>query len=290
MTKLELTGDATLRNSQGGSWSIFNSTPGDPTTGYLKGHGFTLTVGGSGSIYLNGLGDTGLGDIIVNGSLGIQGSTGLGIESNTLTLNSSLTLWDTGSYGVLRKHFDLMSSSNITSGGSENFLAGNTLMEGIVNFNTATNLTLTGAITGSAGGLIKQSTGTLTLAGTQNFSGNTNIISGTLALSGSGTIGNVINSSTLEILDGNHTLGNVSGSNSTTVIDAGATLNVTSLVQDTLVMGAGATLNIAQISGGYQLASSASLTPVPEPGTWMLLATAFFAFFAFAMKRVKIRN
>ncbi|MGA2060520.1 MAG: autotransporter-associated beta strand repeat-containing protein [Thermoguttaceae bacterium] len=295
MTKLELTGDATIGNSQGGQWAIYNSTPSDPTTGYIKGHGYTLTTNGVGAIYLNGLGDTGLGDIIVNGGgLGIQESTGLGIASKTLTVNnfSSLTLLDTGNYGVLNKNFHLYGSSNVVSYyGSANFLAGNTILEGAVNFTTDANLTLTGNLTDATGnsGIIKQATGTLTLAGTQNYSGNTSIIAGTLTLSGAGAIGDVANSSTLEILDGNHTLSNLSGSSSTTVVDAGANLTVTSIAQDTLTIGAGATLTIAAIPGG-PLSGSASLAQVPEPGTWLLLSTAFFALFAYAAKRGKIRN
>jgi autotransporter-associated beta strand protein len=160
-----------------------------------------------------------------------------------------------------------------------------------VNFTTDANLTLTGNLTDATGnsGIIKQATGTLTLAGTQNYSGNTSIIAGTLTLSGAGAIGDVANSSTLEILDGNHTLSNLSGSSSTTVVDAGANLTVTSIAQDTLTIGAGATLTIAAIPGG-PLSGSASLAQVPEPGTWLLLSTAFFALFAYAAKRGKIRN
>jgi autotransporter-associated beta strand protein len=296
LTKLELTGDATIRTTVPGGlntwrWDIYNPTPGDSTTGYIKGYGYTLTLAGNGSIYLKELGDTGLGDINVNISVGIQGSTGLGVASKTLTLSTLNTLYlvDTGSYGVLSKNFDLMSTSTIySSGSSENFLAGNTLLEGIANFTTDADLTLTGVISGSSGGITKLSTGTLTLAGTQNYSGNTSVMAGTLALSGAGTIGNVVNNSTLEILDGNHTLRNVSGSGSTTV-DAAATLNVTSIAQDTLTIGEGATLTIAAISGGPS-SSSASLTQVPEPGTWLLLSTAFFALLAYAGKRGKNRS
>ena len=133
LTKLELTGDATISTGGQAYWAIYNPTPGDPTTGYIKGNGYTLTTASSGTIYLTNLGDTGLGDIIANSGLAIQGSTGLGIASNTLTLNtlSALTLLDTGSYGVISKNFDLKSSSNIvsiSSGSGGNFIAGNTLL------------------------------------------------------------------------------------------------------------------------------------------------------------------
>jgi fibronectin-binding autotransporter adhesin len=294
LTKLELTADATISTGSQSSWSIFNPTPGDPTTGYVKGNGYALTTAGVGTIYLYGLGDTGLGDISVNGGgLGVQGSTGLGVASKTLTVNtlSTLTLFDTGGYGALAKNLDLKSASSINSyGGVANSITGNVLLEGNVNFTgngniyyTSADLTLTGAVTGS-GGITKLSNATLTLAGSQNYSGTTTILAGKLALSGTGTIGDVANGSTLELLDGNHTLGNVTGSSAATLVDAGASVTVTSIVQGSITLGAGATLTVAAIPGGPS-SGSALLTPVPEPGTWALLLTAFFAIFAYARKR-----
>ncbi len=69
-----------------------------------------------------------------------------------------------------------------------------------MNFNTDSNLTLTGNVTGtiSSSGLTKAGTAMLTLAGSQNYAGVTTINAGTLQISGTGTIGNVANSGTFE--------------------------------------------------------------------------------------------
>ena len=300
LTKLELTADATISTGSQSTWSIFNPTPGDPTTGYIKGNGYALTTAGVGTIYLSELGATGLGDINVGGGgLGVQGSTGFGVASKTLTVNtlSSLSLYDTGGYGALSKNLDLKSASSINSyGGAANSITGNALLEGTVNFTgngnnayTSADLTLTGAVTGS-GGITKLSSATLTFAGSQNYSGTTTILAGKLALSGTGTIGDVVNSgTTLELLDGNHTLGRVSGSGSATLVDAGASLTVTSIVQDSITLGVGATLTVAAIPGGPSSGSGA-LTPVPEPSAWLLLLTASFALFTCAGKRGRKRS
>ncbi len=137
---------------------------------------------------------------------------------------------------------------------------------------SASTLDISGAIGGGAKTLNKQGSGILILSGINTYSGGTNVNVGTLQLSGSGTIGNVANSTTLEILDGIHTVGSISGGGSTT-IDAGATLTATSVSQNVLTLGAGATLNIAPIPGG-PLASVGSLTAVPEPSTWAMLMLA----------------
>ena len=118
----------------------------------------------------------------------------------------------------------------------------------------------------------KSGTAILTLAGTQNYSGATTINAGTLQLSGAGTIGNVANSATFEVLAGSHTAGNVSGAGST-LLDANAALTATSVVQNTLTIGTGATLTIAAIPGGPS-SGLGSISPVPEPSTWAMLMLA----------------
>ena len=174
------------------------------------------------------LGDIGVGDInITAGQLGFQQTIGAGDPSKTITISTSanIGLWDTGQYQVINKKLDFKDGTTFYSGGGTagNSWAGDTKLEGIVTCQTDVHTTLTGNITGtgSAGGLTKAGTAILTLSGTQNYSGVTTLNAGTLQLSGSGTIGDVANTVTLEMLDGNHTVGNITGTG-TTILDAGA--------------------------------------------------------------------
>ncbi|MDN5006377.1 autotransporter domain-containing protein [Bradyrhizobium sp. GCM10027634] len=81
-----------------------------------------------------------------------------------------------------------LTNGGMTSGsieGAGNYVLGaNTLTTG--NLNTSTQVD--GVIAGAGGGLTKVGSGTLTLTGTNSYSGATTISAGTLALSGSGTI------------------------------------------------------------------------------------------------------
>ena len=272
---MELTDNATISTGAAWRWDISNPTPSDSTTGYLKGNGWALTKIGTGEIWLKQLGDIGVGDInISEGTLGFQQTIGAGVASKTITVAGAahLNLWDTGQYQVINKKLDFKAGSFLYSGGGSfgNLWAGDTNLEGAVTVYTDVNTTLTGNIIG-VGGIIKSNGAILTLAGTQNYSGTTTISTGTLQLSGSGTIGDVTNATTFELLDGNHTVGNITGAGTTT-LDAGASLTITSIYQNVLNMGNGSTLNIAAIPGGYQ--AMGSISPVPEPSTWAMLMLA----------------
>jgi autotransporter-associated beta strand protein len=87
----------------------------------------------------------------------------------------------------------------------------------------------------------------------------------------------IINNSTatgLLISQGVKNVDTISGTGNTTVSGpAGTELIASSIAQNTLTIGAGCTVTIRAIPGGPS-ASSASLTPVPEPATWILLALA----------------
>jgi len=94
--------------------------------------------------------------------------------------------------------------------------------------NQSTTTTFSGDI-GGTGGLTKSGVGTLTLSGTNDYSGGTTISAGTLkvtggaALSGSGAV-SVTGTSTFEVA-GSQTIGDLTGATgSHVVIDSGQTL------------------------------------------------------------------
>ncbi len=93
VSKLELTGDATISTGGAGRWDMENLSPSDPAAGYLKGNGWTLIKIGSGEIWLKQLGDIGVGDIYINaGNLGFQQFIGAGDALKTITVASSTDL------------------------------------------------------------------------------------------------------------------------------------------------------------------------------------------------------
>jgi fibronectin-binding autotransporter adhesin len=154
------------------------------------------------------------------------------------------------------------------------------------------------------GGLNKLGSGTLTLSATEIYSGDTTVNHGTLVLSGgisaagtsfidveSGTtvlMMTNVNKSDLdvytaasaifEMADSSHTVGNITGGGNTKV-DAGASLTATSITQGTLTIGSGAKVTIQPIAAG---ALGDAITPVPEPGTLVLLASALFGLLFYA--------
>ena len=94
----------------------------------------------------------------------------------------------------------------------------------------------------------------------------------------------IVNNSTapgLLISQGVKNVGDISGTGDTTISGpAGTELIVDSFYQTNLNMGVGCILSIRQIPGGYT-ASSTSITPVPEPATWILLVLAGVTFFTY---------
>ncbi len=158
------------------------------------------------------------------------------------------------------------------------------------------NITLANPIgNGGPGGLTKKGTGKLTLNAQNTYSGNTVVMGGTLEIANgiapSGTslidvqsgkvILKTINvnkndldihtgaSTIFEILNGSHTVGDISGGG-TIQVDSAAKLSATSIHQATLIIGSG----LKVVSGSpYGAPLSGSITPVPEPSTFLLLVS-----------------
>jgi fibronectin-binding autotransporter adhesin len=101
-----------------------------------------------------------------------------GAGTLTLTADATFSGTTTISGGTLR----------LGDGGTTGLVAGGIVNDGSLAVDRSTNLTLANAISGS-GGLVKAGSGTLTLTGSNTFSGPTAIVGGTLSINSSARLG-----------------------------------------------------------------------------------------------------
>ncbi len=181
------------------------------STGKFIGGSTSLTKTGSGTLTLSGGVNTNTGVTSINGgivsiSTMVNGgvASDLGSSANSaanLTINGA-TLQYTGAATTSDRSFTVGTNGatldasgtgalNMSNGGSVGLSGSGARSFTLIGTNTGAN-TLT-AVIGDNGGttsLTKSGTGSWTLSGANNYSGATMISAGTLALSGSGTLGN----------------------------------------------------------------------------------------------------
>ncbi len=166
----------------------------DIITGSLVGNGFKLTKTNSIEIGINTPGqDTGLGDVdIVQGTLTFQGFTRLGDPAKTITISSNAVynFWAIGNTiaNPLVKRTMLLSGGIWNNNSGDAWQNGPVTLQGPAYIGGGGNLLgIMGPIDGP-GSLIKNSALKLVLTGTNTFTGDTLVNSGTLILSNSAVL------------------------------------------------------------------------------------------------------
>ena len=149
------------------TWAV-NSTRTLTVSGAVSGvSGSTLTKTGAGSLILNGNNSYHGGTIISNGTLAANNNNALG--DGLLTMAGGALTNTTGN--TLNNNINLSAPT------------------GYIGVATSKTLVLGGSIT-NTGMLLKDGAGTLTLSGANSYGGGTTISGGSLAITGSGTLGN----------------------------------------------------------------------------------------------------
>ena len=199
-----------------------------------------FTKGGSGRLTLSGQNSYEWDTIVNGGTLEVSGRIG---ETERITVAGGAAFEVTGSGSL--------GSGGVYSGGGSG--TGNIVNNGTFTYNSTTDQTFTGVVSGS-GALIKDNSSTLTLSGANTFSGATTIDGGELVLSGSAGGGHrsattVANGATLSFAS----TGDINNTQAgrSIVLQDGSTLQNTS-PNDFVVLGAG--------GGGTTVDTGASVT------------------------------
>ena len=178
--------------------------------------GATIIAAGSGLVTMSG-NATGAGALTVSGPLTLAGNLS---QSGSLVVTSgSVTLSGTDTYGG-GTTIQAGSTLQIGNGGATGSITGNVSDSGVLGIDEQSGLTLSQNITGG-GGVRQEGTGTLTLPGTNAYTGTTEIDAGVLQAGRSGAIGTgpltIASGATLNLNGFVQTVGDLSGSGSITL-------------------------------------------------------------------------
>lgn len=291
-------------NATGGSNTITFSFDGNVSLGSaLPALTSTVTFDfASRSISING-GAVDLGNqiatFITNDAIGIAGLTGSGgfvkggtglliltgantyggtttINTGTLTLSNGAAIPNSSavtiaSAGTLQLNGVNASIGSLAGAGAVN-LSSNSLTAGADNGDA----TFSGSITGSGGSISKTGTGTWTLSGSNSFTGNSSISSGTLKLMGGSAIADSVNfnitgSGKLEIGESETIFGVSTGSSGGIILDSGATLTLANAGSvQSIVSGAGSLAKSG--SGALTLSGTNTYTGATTVNAGLLIA------------------
>ncbi|MBU6409921.1 MAG: autotransporter-associated beta strand repeat-containing protein, partial [Verrucomicrobia bacterium] len=243
-----LAGDSTFGGT--GRWDIRGSGGAASLNTTPAGSAFNITKVGTNQVSLVGVTtiDSAIANIdIQQGTFALQTSTAqVGAPSGTITVHGGATLDFYNLTTPLNKNIVIEDGGMVYNEKGPSYIGGGATLtlQGNAIFNVVSNgsppsLNCSNAISGP-GALILTNNGALTLAAPNDYTGSTLVESGTLALTG---------------------LGSVSGSAFINVL-AGATLDASGRVDNTLTMESGQTLaGAGTVQGNLQVNQGATLLP-----------------------------
>ncbi len=261
-------GPATPGNGNTPGRFDLRGTTAEPTVLSTGGRPYNwFKVGNNQIVFVNTLVDTNLANIDVRqGFLEVQGTTALGNPTNSLTVESGATFGMFQAANSLSKNFILNGNGQaytIFCEGSANSIAGPiTLNGGTCVFGCASgkNLSLSNSV-GGVGSLLVSNVGgttTLFLSGVNNtYTGNTMVMSGTLALTGASAISN---SPTITVNSG-ASLDASQRSDTTLTLTAGQTLTGNGTLKGIVIVGSGATFAPGSSIGTMTFNNNLTLNP-----------------------------
>ncbi|WP_240535256.1 autotransporter outer membrane beta-barrel domain-containing protein [Bradyrhizobium sp. YR681] len=221
--------------------------------------GSTITNAATGFVAFTASSTAGTSTISNSGSLSFVNSATAGSATITTENFATTTFTGTSTGGTARfitnagGTFDIsgLTSTGMTSGSIEGagdyVLGAKTLTTGSLNSSTQVD----GVISGAGGGLTKVGTGTLTLTGTNTYTGPTTISAGTLALSGFGSIAN----SSVVTVDGTFDISASSFPFNAITTLAGGSSGVVNMGSNGLFISNGSTefAGVIQGTGGFEV-------------------------------------
>jgi autotransporter-associated beta strand protein len=144
------------------------------SNGLLTGAG-TLVKAGDGTLTLTNLGNNYTGGTVINaGTLSVADPAAIGAAANALTINAGGVFQSTGTFSSARA---------ITLGGTGGLSSGGTFDV------TGTNVETQSGVVSGTGSLSKTGSGTLNMSGANTYTGDTFVLGGTIAVTGSQSLG-----------------------------------------------------------------------------------------------------
>ena len=242
--------------------------------------GQRIVVSGSGSTNAGRIQVVG-GEIEFRQALTNQGAGTLYVRDATLRFGGGLT--NEGTLGVSFGTTDISGAINNSTASSKIILSGNsntTFYDDVSNAGLIkVSAGSTAVFFGDLQGTDPTGTGKILIEGGQSSGAGASVQLMGVAAGSVASPADIQNDSDVGlIVSGTQTIGVLEGAGSTTVL-AGGALTATSVVQNTLTIGAGGSVTIRETVDG------AAASPVPEPGTWVLIGIGLLSLLAFRRRR-----